>query len=94
MASLPQGQEDRNATGRDGDHEGQHDHEAEVGLAPVGARWQRQRWPHNLGEDEGDDGADPNLNHIVSDCYSSQLRSNQLGDSGTMYVCTTVHLCS
>ena len=94
VAALPQGQEDCNAAGRDGDHEGQHNHKAEVGLAPIGPSRQRQQRPHNLGEGEGNNGADPNLHHTIPSCCSPQLQSTQ-GDNGTdLCLKNRCNLCS
>ena len=101
VATLPQGQEDCNAAGRDGDHEGQHNHEAEVGLAPIGPSRQRQQWPHHFAHGEGDDGTDPDLQYrSTSACRSSLLSpiaailcssSVHLGDWA---VCDTAFPCS
>ena len=86
VAALPQGKEDCNATGRDGDHKGQHDHEAEVGLAPHGASGQRQQWPHHFAHGEGDDGTDPDLQYrSTSACRSSASWPRDCAQ--TVYIC-------
>ena len=61
QAALPQGQQDRDAAGGEADDEAQHDHEAEVGLAPHAASGQGQHRPHYLDQYKGDDRTDPDL---------------------------------
>ena len=70
VAALPQGQEDCNATGREGNDEGQHDREAEVALAPIRTRRQRQQGPSDVGQNEGENGTYPNLHHTIPDCLN------------------------